>query len=330
MGAGHGGSTGMTGLDPTFGTAENYRRFAAHEAAGRSSAYERLAYAVAEDGLVLSFLERLPVAKRQPNLLFGAARYLLGSPPGPASLRSLVSERPGELADVIRARRTQTNEAARCAVLLPALALLPPPLALVEVGAAAGLTLLPDVYSYDYDGYRLVGTDPGAPTLSCRPMGPGPLPRQGLEVAWRAGIDLNPLDVNCADDVAWLSCLVWPGEADRAERLQAAVAAASRQPATIYRGDLLVDLGDVAAQAPVGATLVVYHSAVLAYVDLPKRRAFADAVRDLGAVWLSNEGSGVLPGLASDPGPSSFVLVRNGEEVLARTDPHGTWLEWLA
>ena len=42
---------------------------------------------------------------------------------------------------------------------------------------------------------------------------------------------------------------------------------------------------------PSGASLVVYHSAVLAYVELPKRRAFADAVRDLGAVWLSNEGS---------------------------------------
>ena len=86
MGAGHGGSTGMTGLDPTFGTAKNYRHFATHEAAGRSSAYERLAYAVAEDGLVLSFLERLPVAKRQPNLLFGAARYLLaGLPSRPSS-----------------------------------------------------------------------------------------------------------------------------------------------------------------------------------------------------------------------------------------------------
>ena len=132
MGAGHRGSTGMTGLDPTLATAENYRRFAVYEAAGRSPAYERLAYAVAQDDLVLSFLERLPLAKRQPNLLFAAARYLLGSPPAPGSLRSLVSDRPGQLAGVMRARRTQTNEAARCAVLLPALALLTPPLALVE------------------------------------------------------------------------------------------------------------------------------------------------------------------------------------------------------
>ena len=40
---------------------------------------------------------------------------------------------------MILARRTQTNEPARCAVLLPALAQLPQPLALIEAGASAGL-----------------------------------------------------------------------------------------------------------------------------------------------------------------------------------------------
>jgi len=320
----------MTGLDPALGTATNYRRFAVDEAAGRSPAYEQLALAVAADDLVLSFLQQLPVAKRQPNLLFAAARYLSGSPADHALLLSLISERPDELAEVMRARRTQTNEAARCVVMLPALALLPPPLALIEVGAAAGLTLIPDVYSYDYDGHRVAGRDAEAPLLSCRPLGPVPLPGRVPEVAWRAGIDLNPLDLNDNDDMAWLSCLVWPGEADRAERLQGAVAAARRQLPPIYRGDLLDDLARVAAQAPADATLVVYHSAVLAYVDPPKRQAFAEAVRDLGAVWLSNEGDGVLPGLATGPGPACFLLVRDGEEVLARTDPHGTWLDWLA
>ena len=95
----------MNGLDPALETAENYRRFAMHEAAGRSPAYERLAYAVAEDDLVLSFLEDLPAPKRQPNLVFAAARYILGSPPGPASLRSLVTDMPVKLAAVLRARR---------------------------------------------------------------------------------------------------------------------------------------------------------------------------------------------------------------------------------
>ncbi len=119
-------------------TAEAYRRFAREEAAGRSSAYEQLALAVAEDAAILAFLEGLPRAKRQPNLLFAAARLVLGEPPEIRSLRELVTEVPAELAAMMSVRRTQTNEAARCAVLLPALALLPEPLALIEVGAAAG------------------------------------------------------------------------------------------------------------------------------------------------------------------------------------------------
>ena len=76
----------------------------------------------------------------------------------------------------MRARRTQTNEPARCAVLLPALAQLPEPLALIDVGASAGLTMLFDRYSYDYAGHRLAGADPDAPTLRCQPRGPVPLP----------------------------------------------------------------------------------------------------------------------------------------------------------
>jgi hypothetical protein len=99
---------------------------------------------------------------------------------------------------------------------------------------------------------------------------------------------------------------------------------------SIHRGDLLDDLTRVAADAPNDATLVVYHSAVLAYVQEDKRRAFADAVADLGAIWLSNEGDRVLHCIGVDgTDPASFILVRDGREILANTDPHATWIEWL-
>jgi len=312
-------------------TAENYRRFSRFEAAGRSPAYERLADAVAADQSILSFLAGLPAARRQPNLLFAAACLLLGSSPEPDSLHALVADRPVELTTIMSSRRTQTNEAARCATFLPALAMVPGPLALIEVGASAGMALLVDCYSYDYDGHRVTGTDPQAPVLSCRTVGPVPLPAEVPEVIWRAGLDLNPLDVEDPDDMEWLACLVWPDEAERAERLAAAAATARRHHPVVYRGDLLDDLSNLVAQAPHDATTVVYHSAVLAYVSEDRRRGFADAVDRLGVVWLSNEGPGVLPDapIPSDMG-SGFALVRNGREVLARADDHGTWLEWLA
>lgn len=320
----------MTGHDPRLGTSENYRRFAS-EARDRSPAYGELAEAVADDAQVLAFLEVLPATKRQPNLLFGAACHLLGVPPDIGMLRRLVRERADELAAVMRTRRTQTNEAARCATLLPALAQLPEPLALLEVGASAGLTLLPDHYSYDYAGHTVRGADPHSPTLACQPYGPVPLPTRVPEIAWRAGLDLNPLDADDPDDARWLASLLWPGEGDRHARLRAALETARRHPVQLQTGDLVDDLAATAADAPPEATLVVYHSAVLAYVDTDTRRAFADAVGDLGAVWLSNEAPDVVrvPGKPpSSPHGDSFVLVRGGRDVLASTDSHGTWVAW--
>ncbi len=320
----------MGGLDPRLSIADNYRTWGRH-ASGHSPAYETLSYAVAEDDMILTFLATLPKPKQQPNLLFAAASYLLGAAPGLAELRSLVQRDPAGLSRLMLIRRTQTNEAARCATLLPVLAGLPEPLALIEVGASAGLTLLADRYSYDYDGHRIAGTDPDAPVIRCAVSGPVPLPNRVPAICWRAGLDLNPLDVTDDDDMRWLSCLLWPGEAGRAERLAGAIASARRDPPVIYRGDLLTDLAGLAAQAPPEATLVVYHSAVLAYVASADRERFAATVRGLGAVWLSNEAPGVVAGTRSEErDDGGFVVVRDGRTPLALADGHGTWLRWLA
>jgi hypothetical protein len=62
-------------------------------------------------------------------------------------LRSRVLQDKDALRAVMLARSTQTNEPGRCAALLPVLTRLPEPLALLEVGASAGLCLLPDFYA---------------------------------------------------------------------------------------------------------------------------------------------------------------------------------------
>ncbi|MGH8889839.1 MAG: DUF2332 domain-containing protein, partial [Acidothermaceae bacterium] len=313
----------MHGHDLEAGTAENYRAFA-EDARGRSRVYVSLAEWVADDPDVLGFLDSLPQEKRQPNLLFAAARYVAGGATDASELRAAIDHQAAALRAVMLTRRTQTNEPARCATLLPALAQLPQPLALIEVGASAGLTLLVDHYSYDYAGRRVAGRDPQAPVLCCEPRGPVPVPDRMPTIAWRAGLDLNPLDVRNDDDVRWLSCLVWPGESDRQDRLTAAIATARRNPAIVHRGDLRTDLPRLAEQAPRDATLVVYHSAVLAYLTPADREHFAATVRGLDAVWLSNEGPGVVPGVPSPPySGAPFVLARDGRELLARTDPHG-------
>ena len=103
-------------------TAAWYRWFAEHEARGSSPRYERLADAVAGSDELLRWLERLPEAKRQPNLLFASVRFLGGGTGSVAEFVDFIRTNADELAATMRSRSTQTNEVARCAAFVPLLA----------------------------------------------------------------------------------------------------------------------------------------------------------------------------------------------------------------
>jgi hypothetical protein len=313
-----------------------YLAFAEREAHGRSALYEDMARGVAGDGATLSFLAKLPRPKQQPNLLFAAVKYLCGTPTNWDHFRRLLHEHLDEVAAQMMVRSTQTNEPARCATLLPLLARLPPPLALLEVGAAAGLCLLPDRYAYDYDGHRIEPrsvVSAAAPTFFCR-ANEASLPVRGLEIVWRAGLDVAPIDIHDRDQVAWLEALVWPDEGNRLELLRAALEVARHDPPQVLQGDLRTDLRALIARAPTDATLVVFHTAVLGYVTpADERSAFVQTVKDLRVVWISNEPPGLFPEMTvglDKPWPlGQFLLAVNGNPI-AWTDPHGTNLEWIA
>lgn len=306
---------------------EAYVRWADLEARGSSVLYETWARAVAADEQVLALVEGLPPGKRQPNLVFAAARAAGGPVDAYERLRPWLVEHWSEVRTVALARATQTNEAARCAVLLPALSRLEGPLALVEVGASAGLCLLPDRYSYRYrapGGVVSLDPDdgPSPVVIECDVDDPALVPARVPEVVWRAGIDLAPLDVSDPDDVAWLRTLVWPEHDDRRDRLDAACALAASDPPRVVRGDLLADLDALLDCAPRDAHLVVFHSAVLVYVDPAGRARFAERMGSLDGTWVANEGSRVLPSSAGVPHDGRNVLTVD-DVPLARTHPHG-------
>ena len=318
-------------------TAEEYRDFGEHQARGSSECFSRWALAVADDPEVLTRLETLPPAKRQPNLVFAAARWH-GVRPGPYDgLRRALLHDWEPIRATVLSRATQTNEVGRCATLLPVLAGLPGPLALLEVGASAGLCLYPDRYSYRFTGDADLVLDPvGGPSsvvLECEVHGDPPLPAALPEVVWRAGLDLNPLDVADDDSMRWLETLVWPEHEDRRRRLAAAVDLARQDPPRLVRGDVNEDLPGLAAQAPDEATLVIFHSAVTAYLSDTDRERFVAMVRNLPGHWLANEGPRALPGVAgtahSDPPPrpAPFLLALDGRAV-AWAEGHGRALWW--
>ena len=98
-------------------------------------------------------------------------------------------------------------------------------------------------------------------------------------------------------------------------------------------GDLRQDVAALARQAPADATLVIFHTAVLAYVTAQDERdAFAGTCRDLGATWICNEFPWVYPWIGakvSGPHPKGMFLVSVNEEPVAWTMPHGQRLDWL-
>lgn len=315
---------------------ELYLRFAADEADGSSATYATLARAVAESEALCRFVAQLPVSQRQPNLLFGALRLLGLSPRSASDLSAVIDARGAEVHEIMRTRVTQTNEPARCATLLPALARLPQPLALIEVGASAGLCLYPDRYGYDY-GRRLLTPEAAPagsyPIFRCAASEGTPLPERLPEVVWRAGIDLRPISLADADGLAWMRALIWPEHTQRAADLDIALAVARSAPAMIHQGDLLELVGEVAAGAPADATLVIFHSAVLFYLSVEERARFVAQVRALPGAWISNEAPRVLPDAMSkldrEPASRRFLLCVDGRPV-AFTAHHGQSVEWLS
>jgi hypothetical protein len=309
--------------------AAEFADFAVREARGESPVYERLALAVSRDAEILTRLARLPVAKQQVNLLFAVVRFLGGPVEDPAAFHDYVLVNWATIEAQLRTRATQTNEVGRCALLLPVLASLPQPLALLEVGASAGLGLFPDRYAYRYGSHE-VGR--GQPMLTCAATGLVP-PDHVPEVVWRAGIDLNPLDVTDPDDVAWLEALIWPEHVHRRERLRAAAAVAAAEPPRLIRGDLVDELPALAAQAPVDATLVVFHTSVLYQVPEPRRRAFLRLVRELPGHWVANEAPytlGISDGYPPPPDGALHNMLALDGVPLAWNRSHGQSMVWFA
>lgn len=316
-------------------TAERYRVFSQIDAHDLSPSYIRSAVAIAADPAMLEYIDSLPRPKRHAGFLFSVARFLETPLDDYDTFKQHLIAHWDEVQRIAVERTMQTNDPARMLSLLPVLAQIEGPIALIEVGASAGLLLNGDRYSYQYDdGPWLHPADgPSAVRLRAETEGDLPVPTRMPEIVWRAGIELNPLDLTDATDVAWLMALLWPDDPKRVEAVREAVEIMRRHPVEVVQGDLNDELMSVAQRAPEDATLVVMHSAVLSYLTQRDADRFVEKVDTLGAVWIANELADVVPGVELPPQPGeskpfSFIVAKNGVPV-AQTHPHGAWVRWL-
>jgi hypothetical protein len=324
----------------------------------RSPLYVNLSMRVAEDPELLKIVAQASEKQALPNLFFAAVHFLLlkGEHHQLTAFypslnkttrhydyvypyfRSFVLEHELEIRDIIGTRSVQTNEVSRCAILVPAFELVSrqsgKPLALIEIGSSGGLTLLWDRYHYRYDQALQCGPLDSPVKIDCELRGPKrpPVPDGFPKIKRRQGIDLNPVDLNDPENVQWLRALIWPEHQKRDKQLEQAIELARKDPPTIMRGDALEILPSLIEKIESDLQLCVYHSFTL---SLAKREArerlesiLVQASAKRGVFWIGFE-------WGRDSETPLLELARferraKTERKLAKAQPHGEWLEWLA
>ena len=104
------------------GTSQWYRHFGAVDAPGNSACYAEWSVGIADDPELLRRIDEWPHNKRQPLLMLAAARFLGAQISPYPAFRAFLDAHWEDVSRIVLTRATQTNEAGRCATLLPSLA----------------------------------------------------------------------------------------------------------------------------------------------------------------------------------------------------------------
>lgn len=272
------------------------------------------------------------------------------------------SARLDAIAALCQGRRYQMNEVARCTQIALGIAATSAsaarpaaPIALADLGTGAGLGLQLDRYRYRV-GTRASGPRAAGLRLACDVRGPHTPPPAVLpRITDRAGIELNPVDLQDPAARAWLeSCA--PPEASALARLTAAIGVTRQNPAKIVAGDAVEMLPGVLDSFPPRRHVTVVDAYMAVFLTAEQRARLTDIMARAGrsrpVTWLSLDpliplgpsGQDSVQGLALPPslvrdyqrhgvfavlGARTFDGSTGDGRLLARAHPSGQWIEWL-
>jgi hypothetical protein len=339
--------------------ADYWAFFAAEAKRGGSPLYERLALGIREDDALRAMAGKVKPGQPQANIILAAVHAALlagadhpladhyksvrpnAAPKGDAFplFRAFCLAHERTLTRTIETRVTNTNEVARSTSLYPAFDAIGREanvaLHLVEIGPSAGFNLNWDRYRYTYrlaDHSVTRGPTDARLVLEATMRGAS-LPDLAAtfpRIASRVGLELNPVDLQSAEDRLWLKALIWPELTPRFQRLEAAIATALAHPQRVIAGDALAHLEAAVTALPSTGVAVVYHSHVT-YQFSDDMRARLNATieslsraRPIYRVSIEWDGSDY---------PVRIGRYENGDvakRTIALCDPHGSWLDWRA
>ena len=193
---------------------------------------------------------------------------------GPDVLRAAI-ERHAPLLREYLASPPQTNEIGRSAALLGGFAIIAKatrglPLCTLEIGASAGLNQLWHRFGYELytgDGGGLRWGEPDAAVrVRSEWRGHGPALPAHFDVRESAACDMAPIDLNQNGAAERLMSYVWADQAERLERLRAAITLARQRQIQVDTASADEWIEAKLARPRPGCVTVLYHSLVWQYL----------------------------------------------------------------
>jgi hypothetical protein len=233
----------------------------------------------------------------------------------------------------------QTNEVARSAALLPGYLRIAGrtglPLSIREIGSSAGLNLWFDRYAYDYGAFTW-GRSDSEVKIACEWRGAVEPLTRAIEVVERRGCDIHPIDARDQAARARMLAYIWPDQAERLARAEAALDLAAASDLRVETIDAALFAERELRASASGCALVLAHTIFWQYLPAPTKAAIRAAIAEAAAratraspfAWLrleaeAEERRGAVLRLSMWPdGPV--------DEVLALASYHGQWIEWRA
>ena len=314
-----------------------------------SPTYGLLARHVATCEPLLALARECRLGQPIPNLLFAAAKRLVAEEPDaplaklyadaaqgkapaaglPGVFEAFCQEKARRIIDLVRTRNVQTNEVGRCSHLMPAFGVVAQvtgqDLALIDIGAGAGLNLLWDRFDYRYSDGSAFGPERSPVRIECETRGAMPrIPARFPKVSFCVGVDLKPIDLRDDEQYRWLEALIWPDHADRAALLANAREVWLRQPPRVDAGDAIELLPGLVAEAPAASALCVFHCQALNQFPVEARESFTRLLRTAAqsrpVFHVASEGERME--VVQMEGDRSRTLLSVSRSA------HGRWTQW--
>lgn len=256
----------------------------------------------------------------------------------PAISKVVVLER--EMFDYFVSNTPQTNEVKRAAALLLGFSKIfeqtQKPLELFELGASGGLLLAWDQFRFDFGAFEW---GEKGPVITAEWRGSPPDLAPTIPVAGRRGCDLNPMNLEDAEQLLIANSYIWPEDRARRALFNEAVKQAAAAPIAIEQANAVDWLKNAAPSPKPGVTTVVYHSVFGVYLNRSERAqldnvfaTLADlATKEAPVARLSFEMEETDQGLQFFLDLEMWPNVgKRGEKTrLARAHHHGAWVEPL-